>query len=88
MRVPVWASVAGATVAASGALWSFLIEGSPRATGPLEDPNDLAYVLVSAVPLLLALWLRRPRRDGRERAPGPRRCWSGCCWCCSCWGRR
>lgn len=69
VRVPVWASVAGATVAASGALWSFLIEGSPRATGPLEDPNDLAYVLVSAVPLLLALWLRRPRPDGRERAP-------------------
>lgn len=71
VRVLVWASVVGAAVAGGGALWSFLIDGSPRATGPLEDPNDLAYVLVSAVPLLLALLARRTRRDGTERIARP-----------------
>ncbi|WP_246258305.1 O-antigen ligase family protein [Amycolatopsis anabasis] len=49
------AAVAGALVAGVGALYSVLAEGDPRATGPLQDPNDLAYVLVAALPLLVAL---------------------------------
>ncbi|MBW0103468.1 O-antigen ligase [Pseudonocardia sp. KRD291] len=69
VRVLVWASVLGAAVAGGGALWSFLIDDSPRATGPLEDPNDLAYVLVSAVPLLVALFVPRRRRDRPDGAP-------------------
>jgi O-antigen ligase len=48
------AAVAGATVAAGGALYSFLFLGAGRANGPMEDPNDLAYVIVAALPLLLA----------------------------------
>jgi putative inorganic carbon (HCO3(-)) transporter len=48
------AAVAGAAVAASGALYSFLLLGAGRASGPMEDPNDLAYVIVAALPLLLA----------------------------------
>ncbi|MBB5957085.1 O-antigen ligase [Saccharothrix tamanrassetensis] len=47
--------VAGAAVAALGALHSMVAEGETRATGPLEDPNDLAYFLVAALPLLVAL---------------------------------
>lgn len=66
VRVLVWASVLGAGVAGGGALWSFLVEDSPRATGPMEDPNDLAYVLVSAVPLLVALFVQGRRRDGAD----------------------
>ncbi|RZT87932.1 O-antigen ligase [Pseudonocardia sediminis] len=69
VRVLVWASVLGAAVAGGGALWSFLIDDSPRATGPMEDPNDLAYVLVSAVPLLVALFVPRRRRDGADGMP-------------------
>ncbi|HUQ58476.1 O-antigen ligase family protein [Lentzea sp.] len=48
------ATVAGAVVAASGGLVS-LISGGLRATGPLEDPNDLSFFLVAALPLLVAL---------------------------------
>lgn len=49
------ATVAGAVVAAVGGLHSLLAAGEARATGPLEDPNDLAYILVAALPLLIAL---------------------------------
>jgi putative inorganic carbon (hco3(-)) transporter len=48
-------AVGGAAVAAGGALYSVLIDGERRATGPLEDPNDLAYVLMAALPLIIAL---------------------------------
>ncbi|WP_112270697.1 O-antigen ligase family protein [Lentzea terrae] len=49
------AAVGGAVLAAVGALYSLVFEGAPRATGPLEDPNDLAFFLVAALPLLIAL---------------------------------
>jgi putative inorganic carbon (hco3(-)) transporter len=48
------AALVGATAAASGALYSFLVLHEPRATGPLNDPNDLAYVLIAALPLIVA----------------------------------
>ncbi len=48
-----YALVGGAAVSALGAVVSFAFLGSPRATGPLEDPNDLAYVLTAAVPIVL-----------------------------------
>jgi O-antigen ligase len=43
----------GAVVAAAGALYSFVVLNDSRATGPLTDPNDLAYVLVTALPLVV-----------------------------------
>ncbi|TCK20882.1 O-antigen ligase family protein [Pseudonocardia endophytica] len=70
-RVVVWAAVTGAAIAGGGALWSFLVEGEPRASGPMEDPNDLAYVVVAAVPLLIALFARRPRPDRTTSLPRP-----------------
>jgi O-antigen ligase len=59
--VGLYALVAGAAVSAAGAVVSFAVLGSPRATGPLEDPNDLAYVLTAAVPVVL-LAVRRAAR--------------------------
>jgi putative inorganic carbon (HCO3(-)) transporter len=47
-------AAAGASVAAVGGLYSFLVLHEPRATGPLDDPNDLAYVLVAALLLTVA----------------------------------
>lgn len=58
------AAFGGAAVAAVGALYSLIAGGEARATGPLEDPNDLAYFLVVALPLLIALPPER-RRIGR-----------------------
>jgi hypothetical protein len=55
VRALIAAAVAGATVAGAGAVYSLLAGGATRATGPLEDPNDLAFVLVMAVPLLVAV---------------------------------
>lgn len=54
VRALLGAAVAGATVAGVGALLS-VATGAPRATGPLTDPNDLAFVLVVALPLLAAV---------------------------------
>ncbi|WP_260189346.1 O-antigen ligase family protein [Actinophytocola gossypii] len=53
------ASVAGSVVAGAGALYS-VQAGAARATGPMSDPNDLAFVLVVAVPLLVAVTPSRP----------------------------
>lgn len=61
VRALLAAAVAGAVVAAAGGLLS-LVSGALRATGPVEDPNDLAFFLVAALPLLVAL----PAR-GRSR---------------------
>ncbi|PSL56158.1 O-antigen ligase-like membrane protein [Saccharothrix carnea] len=54
IRAVLAATVAGAVLAAVGALHGMVTEGQTRAAGPLEDPNDLAYFLVAALPLLLA----------------------------------
>ena len=59
--VALYALVAGAAVSGLGAITSFAFLGSPRATGPLEDPNDLAYVLTAAVPIVLLIVRRRAR---------------------------
>lgn len=59
VRAVLAAAVGGASLAAIGALYSLVFEGAPRATGPLEDPNDLAFFLVAALPLLIALPARK-----------------------------
>ena len=59
VRAVLAAAVGGALFAAVGALYSLVVGGEARATGPLEDPNDLAYFLVVALPLLIALPARK-----------------------------
>jgi putative inorganic carbon (hco3(-)) transporter len=54
IRLLMASAVVGASIAAVGALYSFLMLHEPRATGPLDDPNDLAYVLVAALLLTVA----------------------------------
>lgn len=56
------AAVGGAVVAALGGLLGMAEQGWTRASGPLEDPNDLAYFLVAALPLVIALAPSRGRR--------------------------
>jgi O-antigen ligase len=51
-RVALTALVTGALVAGFGSLYSFVVLNDPRASGPLSDPNDLAYILVAAVPVV------------------------------------
>ncbi|MET8853885.1 O-antigen ligase family protein [Amycolatopsis sp. NPDC004625] len=58
IRWLLFAAAAGATVAGGGALFSLVVGGEARASGPQPDPNDLAYFLVAAVPLLAALHRR------------------------------
>ncbi|MEU5259539.1 O-antigen ligase family protein [Amycolatopsis sp. NPDC021455] len=65
------AAAAGATVAGAGALFSLVVGGEARASGPQPDPNDLAYFLVAAVPLLAAL--NRPGRGLPSTAAPNRR---------------
>ncbi|MEC3977318.1 O-antigen ligase family protein [Amycolatopsis sp. H20-H5] len=60
IRALLIAAVGGATVAGSGALYSLIVEGETRASGPLADPNDLAYFLVAALPLLIVVTPARP----------------------------
>jgi O-antigen ligase len=60
IRALLVAAVAGAAVAGAGALHSLVVAGAARATGPLADPNDLAFVLVTAVPLLAAVLPAEP----------------------------
>lgn len=54
IRLLMAAALVGATAAALGAFYSFLILHEPRATGPLDDPNDLAFMLIAALPLIVA----------------------------------
>ncbi len=63
------ALTAGAALAAAGAVVSFAFFGATRATGPLEDPNDLAYVLTAAVPIALVA-VRRAERAWRAAVWG------------------
>ena len=58
------ALVVGAGASALGALVSFVLLDDPRATGPMQDPNDLAYVLTAAVPIVLV----RISAAGRRQA--------------------
>jgi len=55
------AYVFGSGVAAYLGLQTFLTGEAARAEGPLNDPNDLAFVLVVAIPLALALHARSSR---------------------------
>lgn len=55
VRAVLGAAVTGAVLASVGALYSLVVDGAARASGPLEDPNDLAYFLVVALPMLIAL---------------------------------
>lgn len=57
--------VASCTTAAVVGLATFLAVGG-RASGPLSDPNDFAFYLVTAWPL--ALWLARTAPTSRLRA--------------------
>lgn len=61
IRAVLAAAVTGAALAAVGALYSLVVGGALRASGPLEDPNDLAYFLVVALPPLIALRLAKAR---------------------------
>lgn len=58
--------VAATTGAALAGLWNFAVVGVPRATGPLDDPNDLAFFLAVGVPLAVAL---HARDNSRRRLP-------------------
>lgn len=52
-RHAIEAMALGATAAGASAIFAFVFQGETRATGPMEDPNDLAYVLAAGLPLLL-----------------------------------
>jgi putative inorganic carbon (HCO3(-)) transporter len=60
MRGAVVAIILGGAISGTGAVFSFYVAGEKRAQGPLSDPNDLAYVLMAAVPFALLAW--SPRR--------------------------
>ncbi len=59
IRTLLVSAVAGAAVAGAGALYSLIAEGESRASGPLDDPNDLAHVLVAALPLVVPILAAR-----------------------------
>lgn len=63
IRGSLLAMAAGATAAAVGGLYSLVVDGQARAGGPLDDPNDLAYFLVAAVPLLFVARQGSARRS-------------------------
>ncbi|MFI9452710.1 O-antigen ligase family protein [Amycolatopsis sp. NPDC052450] len=63
IRGALLAMATGATAAAVGGLYSLVVDGQARAGGPLEDPNDLAYFLVAAIPLLFVARQGSPRRS-------------------------
>lgn len=52
-----------ASAAAAYALYLFLVVGAiDRAAGPIEDPNDFAYLVASALPLVGYLMIAEPSR--------------------------
>jgi putative inorganic carbon (hco3(-)) transporter len=63
------AAVTGASIAGAGAIYS-VAAGAARATGPLPDPNDLAFVLVAALPLVAAALPDPPSARDRLLAAG------------------
>jgi len=59
--IAVAAYVYACTAASCFALYNFISGGSTRASGPVDDPNDLAYMLAAAIPFALWLSARRGR---------------------------
>lgn len=55
LRTLLAALVLSSTFASAVALQTFISGASARANGPLDDPNDLAFVLAVSVPLAAAL---------------------------------
>lgn len=60
-HVALGAMAVSATAAGTGAIWSFVALGETRASGPMEDPNDLAYALTAAIPILAIVFGSRGR---------------------------
>ena len=56
------AYVAACTAAAVAGIVAYLRDGGGRVGGPLEDPNDLAFFLLTALPFALALRASARRR--------------------------
>jgi O-antigen ligase len=56
--------VASCTAAAAVGLAVYLMGSGGRASGPITDPNDFAFFLITAVPLALYLW--RGAHRGRQ----------------------
>ena len=56
------AFVAACTAAAGCGLVTYFVAGDGRVGGPLEDPNDLAFFLLAALPFTLALRVAARRR--------------------------
>lgn len=54
--------VASSTVAAAVGTFRFLTSMTGRASGPIGEANDFAYVLAAAIPLAVHLAWRRPER--------------------------
>jgi O-antigen ligase len=74
--------VLATTAAALGALATAVVTADHRVAGPLADPDQLAFALVVALPLVGAV-RRRPRHRGwatRERGPSERDAWPA--WVC------
>jgi putative inorganic carbon (HCO3(-)) transporter len=54
--------VVSSTVAAAWGLYGFVVLGLARAAGPIEDPNDFAYLMVCVLPLAAYLMSSDRRR--------------------------
>jgi putative inorganic carbon (HCO3(-)) transporter len=61
--------VAAAAAAALYGLYEFVLRGRDRAGGPIDDPNDFAFLLACTLPI--AIWLA-------GSAPARRRVWQAC----------
>jgi O-antigen ligase len=62
--------VISTAAAAAWGLYNFLVVGLDRAGGPIEDPNDFAYLMICVLPLAVFLLVSERRR---------RLLWTVCC---------